>query len=80
MILEHSPGIKRATKLTIQLEKKKAEEVAGPGPANYSPDKYNEYIKRTNLVKASVKRPSIDRLNITLKLYDPKWQKGLLGT
>ncbi len=52
MILEHSPGIKKATKLTIQLEKKKAEEVAGPGPANYSPDKYNEYIKKTNLVKA----------------------------
>jgi hypothetical protein len=80
MILEHSPGIRRASKLTAQLEKKKAEELEGPGPANYCPDNYIEYIKRTSIVKAKVKRPSIDRLNITLKLYDPKWQKGLIGT
>jgi hypothetical protein len=80
MILEHSPGISKPSKLTTQLEKKKAEELPGPGPANYCPDKYNEYIKRTSIAKTSPRRPSIDRLNITLKLYDPKWQKGLIGT
>jgi len=81
MNLEHSPSIQTASKITAQLLKKKAEEseFPGPGPANYTPGNYDNYIKRTSIVKARVKQPSIARLNITLKLYDPKWAKGLVG-
>jgi len=78
--LEHSPSIHKASKLTVQFAKKKAEEHPGPGPANYNPDNYNQYIKSKQIVPVKPKRPSIDRLDLTLKLYDPNWQKSLIGT
>ena len=78
--LEHSPSISKATKLTVQLAKKKAKEHPGPGPANYNPDNYDQYIKSKQIVPAKPKKPSIDRLSLTLKLYDPNWQKGMIGT
>jgi hypothetical protein len=80
LILEHSPSIHKPTERSLHLEKKKAEEDFGPGPANYSPDNYSKYIKRMSLVPAKVKRPTIARLNITLKLYDPHWEGGLVGS
>jgi hypothetical protein len=33
-----------------------------------------------SLRQIQVKKPSIERLNVTLKLYDPNWQGRMLGT
>jgi ASC-1-like (ASCH) protein len=61
------------------IEFRKSQE-PGPGPANYDTNSYNEYLKKVSLKRVKPKKPSIERLNLTLRLYHPEWESRKIGS
>lgn len=51
----------------------------GPGPTTYEPTNYEQYLKRVNLRKVTLKKSAIDRLDFTLRLYHPAWESRQIG-
>lgn len=46
-----------------------------PGPADYQTDRYHKYRQENRMRETKKSTDPIERLNVTLRLYDPKWER-----
>jgi hypothetical protein len=78
--LNHSASISRLPTETPTLQKHKNTKKTNPGPATYDIERYDRFIQQLRLKPSKHVIPSIDRLNITKRLYHPEWESIKMGT